>query len=401
MESLTPEEQKIISQAWHTFFRDAAEIDTQDAHPRGWSWFWGLYDLYADPYDLEEFDIATIQTKLPDDHWLKKIDDDDLKNICHTIHNNEVGEGEAFLNPVIGLLNALREVKNPYSAEMDFSNFNFDTYINFSNLIFLRKISFAHAKFSQDAIFDNAIFLDEVNFDNAIFSKDATFDKTLFYGKAFFTNAKFSEEIKFDSAEFFRHTNFMNTKFIKYVPSFHKAVIHSNTSWDMNIKHWPLLENSKDEEVAKIISGNQNTYENLASHMKNLDKYHDEHFFFRQEMRCRRVFENFFIRFPYAFYDVVSDYGYSIEKAFYWWALHILLGTAFIWGVTKNALCALPVSFANAHGFLPFHKGSLSGCYKLFLENDIFNIIWGFQTVFGILFLFLLLLTLRIRFRLK
>ena len=282
-----------------------------------------------------------------------------------------------------------------------FKGVKFSQGANFDDATFKKIANFDDVKFLGKSQFCKVKFLDGANFDKAEFSEDANFDKAEFSEKVSFINAIFSEEIKFDGATFEGHTNFINTKFKKYVPSFHKAEVYSNTSWSTVIKHWPSSKKPKDEEMAEIISYNQNTYENLSSRMKELDKYHDEHFFYRQEMRCRRQFENFFIRFPYVAYDVLSDYGYSIGWAFSWWALHILLGTAFIWAVTKNALCAFPVSFANAHGFLPFHKGSLSGCYKLFVGNDIFNIIWGVQTIIGILLLFLLLLTLRIRFRLK
>ncbi len=289
-----------------------------------------------------------------------------------------------------------------------FKSVEFSQGANFNDAIFKKIANFDDVKFLGKSQFYKVKFLDGANFDKAEFSKDVNFDKAEFSEKVSFINAIFSEEIKFDGATFEGHTNFINTKFKKYVPTFHKADIHSNTSWSRVTKNWPSSKKLADE----IISGNQNTYENLASHMKELDKYHDEHFFFRQEMRCRRVFENFFVNFPYAFYDFVSDYGYSIGKAFSCWLGHIVLGAVIIWVNTEksyNNVCDLAgnfyldmvVSFSNAHGFLPFHNGPLKRCYEHFAEDDIFNIIWGVQTVVGIPFLFLLLLTLRIRFRLK
>ncbi len=136
-------------------------------------------------------------------------------------------------------------------------------------------------------------------------------------------------------------------------------------------------------------------------------------------MRCRQKFEeNYFTYCSYWLYEKFANYGYGIESAVAAWFWHMVLGAhiiaimAFVnawWAgwkdgaleITKSILCAVPVSFSNAHRFLFFKDGAFSGCYGYFTENLFFNIIWGFQTVIGIILLFLLLLTLRIRFRLK
>ncbi len=302
-----------------------------------------------------------------------------------------------------------------FSNHAVFNNAKFFFYTFFNNAKFFEFADFRDTTFSSLAGLSEAVFSDTVLFTNAKFIIGVDFNKVVFSASVDFINVKFNRTGDFINttfssfAQFNRATlesaNFSSAKFEKVVPHFYDTKISADIIWELNYDYWPPLENHTEEEVEKnytqLVKQNQNAYENLAYHMEGLDKYHDQHFFFRQEMRCRRQFENFFIRFPYVAYDVLSDYGYSIGWAFSWWALHILLGTAFIWAVTKNALCAFPVSFANAHGFLPFHKGSLSGCYKLFVGNDIFNIIWGVQTIIGILLLFMLLLTLRIRFRLK
>ena len=315
--------------------------------------------------------------------------------------------------------------KAEFTNSAVFNKTKFLDYVTFKDVNFFNSAYFDEVEFSKDVVFENTEFSESAGFTGVIFSGTANFKNVVFCGKtakfaeanfkkakffenAVFTNATFREEIKFDGVTFEGRTDFINTKFKKYVPTFHKADMHSNTSWSRVTKNWPSSKKLTNE----IISYNQNTYENLASHMKELDKYHDEHFFFRQEMRCRRAFENFFIRFSYVFYDVVSDYGYSIGRAFSWWLGHILLGAVVIWFNTKksynnvcdladNFLLDLTSSFSNAHGFLPFHNGPLKRCYEHFAKDDIFNIIWGFQTVIGIILLFMLLLTLRIRFRLK
>ncbi len=289
----------------------------------------------------------------------------------------------------------------------------------FDKAVFSDRALFTYAEFEGKIFFKETIFFKDAIFQDTKFTWGANFRKAKFFESAVFTHATFLAEIKFDWATFEGYTDFINTKFKKYVPTFHKATIHSNTSWSWEVDLWPQVENHQtDESYKTIIKDNQNAYENLSSQMKGLDKYHDEHFFYRQEMRCRRSRSSRTAKFFYYLYEKLADYGYGIKQALYWWLGHIIAGIVAIailslinsglkcWKdgaleVTKSAFCSIPLSFANAHGFLPFHKGALSGCYKYFVGDNFFNTIWAFQTILGVIFLFLLVLTVRIRFRLK
>ncbi len=387
--------------SWFEFMEKTKELDDTYDKPFGWHWFWGLDYIYNRGQDKPLFDVKAIQRIVPHDHWLKEVDDFELKEMDDYIApklfinmENLLNRGEIY--HVINFSDLIFDY-TPRVPKLRHSNKHNDNHRFLSDFIFPVDVVFTSTDFVRDAHFTSAIFFGNVDFEHATFPSGAIF-----------TDATFYKEVKFDGATFEGHTNFINTKLKKYVPTFHKATIHSNISWSRVIKHWPSSKKLTDE----IISYNQNAYENLVSHMKKLDKYHDEHFFYRQEMRCRRASENFFIRFPYAVYDAVSDYGYSIGWAFSWWLGHILLGAFAIWFNTEkscnnvcdlanNPLLDLAISFSNAHGLLPFHNGPLKRCYEHFAKDDIFNIIWGVQTIVGIPLLFLLLLTLRIRFRLK
>ena len=298
------------------------------------------------------------------------------------------------------------------------TKFHGHTY--FTKTIFSNWAVFIDTQFLHFVEFKSATFFDDVDFEKTIFSTRADFEKTTFSGKMIFKNATFYDSISFDNVKIRGRTDFTNAEFKKYAPSFHSADFHPDALWD-KVK-WPPTENCiKDELYEKYrerIIDNQNAYETLAYHMEGLDKYHDQHFFFRHETRCRQSLAGVLAKCFYWLYEKLANYGYSIERAFSWWLGHIVVGMIAIfilslinswlklwkdgaWETIKSALCSIPVSFANAHGFLPFHNAPLKKCYASFMESDVFNAIWVFQTIVGIPLLFLVLLTLRIRYRLK
>ncbi len=452
---------------WYDFMKETFIIDDKYGKDRGYHWFCSFKNLLG--ADLEQ-----IQETLPEQHPLKHENLSDfvmvpklelavslLKNgLKHISDINEINfatlgfKKANFYSIVFPIKVSFRDVTFHEDAD-----FNKALFFGSADIPAIRvgrtsadtskSANFGGAEFNKDAIFTNTIFHENVDFTRAIFHgeanfKDATFhtlttfydvvfnsltyftnvtfldttnfSETKFLSNLYFTKATFVHGISFDKIKTASSATFTKTKFKNCAPEFYDADLHSSIIWDRDVNLWPHSpkreENESYRDYKERITNNQTIYENLASHMKKLDKYHDEHFFFRQEMRCRRVFENIFVKFPYAVYDAVSDYGYSIGKAFSWWLVHILLGAFFIrintekscnnvCDLADNLLLDLAVSFSNAHGFLPFHNGPLKGCYEHFAKHDIFNTIWGIQTVLGIIFLFMLLLTLRIRFRLK
>ncbi len=288
----------------------------------------------------------------------------------------------------------------------------------FSNVTFSRLASFQNSTFSDRSTFKKATFLQSVNFTNVTFSNVVVFTQTVFSNSVNFTNSKFFNNVTFEYAFFnnkvffditriTKPIDFTNAHFKVYVPSFYDANICPDIIWDN--AEWPNPAQFKYAKNSKQIQYNKNAYENLANHMEKLDKYHDKHFFFRQEMRCRRrLGKNMFIRFPYAVYEWLADYGYGAGRAILWWVAHIL-GSAGILSSIRyfnhpsvsldDFGCSVGISLSNSHAF--FFKGShLKHCYESFGDLPWFNVIWGFQTIMGTILIFLVLLTLRIRFKL-
>ncbi len=459
---------------------DKGDDGARETKPYGWHWFWGIYGLHRKIPTFPELNIDVIEKQLPDNECVRlKPHEEEEESFDGEILPSEMQqEATNALYNFLKEFDSLERVKKidfskwnfPKYADLSrfifpidtsFEHTSFATSPDFSNTIFCDKVSFSRAVFTDNVFFNGAQFFYEAKFtgtkfrheifsdpcfnkavflgralftyaefegkalfketvfsDDAIFQDTkftwgANFKKAKFFKGAIFTNATFREEIKFDGATFEGHTNFINTKFKKYVPNFYKADMYSDIIWDG--AKWP--KPSKKTRL-DVVPRNKLAYENLVSHMKELDKHDDEHFFYRHQTSCQRQLERHLIIPIYWLYEKFANYGYGLERALLWWLGHVVVGMFAIailslinswlecwkdgaWETTKNALCSIPLSVANAHGFLPFYKGALSGCYTYFVDDNFFNTIWVFQTILGAIFLFLFLLTLRIRFRLK
>ena len=427
--NINPEEIDLIPaerNPWYWLMQKSILHDTASKEPDGWYWLVFLYYLL-------DFDIENIQRNLPESHPLKSAG---LPTESHKIsYKNIITEFIQIAGIPEGTqknVNLIDFSKLIFSETPNFSNFIFPINVDFGSTIFSKQAIFTNAvflnitnfygtTFSEEAGFENALFSVMGNFHMAVFSENAEFSGVIFSQAAGFRGTTFYELADFSNSKFKKHTTFADAKFKKYAPHFYNAEISADTIWERRIKSWPQLKEYKNElapdEIHEILRINQNTYENLAYQMKDSEKYHDEHFFFRQEMRCRKKLEPFLIKPFYWLYEIFADYGYGVERALIAWFLHIVLGvvalmlfTNYYWAYNPTEFqkilnCATPVSFANAnpYAFFSFDGGKLAGCYtKLgYLLPRAFGIIKIIQIVIGVSLLFLLLLTLRVRFRLK
>ncbi len=396
---------------WYRFMLATIKLDNgKNQKPYGWHWFWGMYHL---KHQLKSFDLTKILNTLPNEHWLKN----------KTSFNNYASDSEPKVNPLLEEL--FDDIgRPPITSIIDFSNLYFDTPVNFSNFIFPIKTDFSNTTFSKDALFSDAIFFETALFKNVKFHGErAKFKSTIFKKMVDFSNATFKHYANFANSKFGGRTSFQNATFERHAPRLYRAELNKEVTWD-NIT-WPIFPSvfwalrqdilrrikpkSADMEYVERVRENQNSYEDLANHMEDLNKYHDQHLFFRREMGCRRRLENYFIRLFYWLYEKLSNYGYGVGHAFVSWFLHTLIGALILFGLryfncfkdfTDDFGCSLGISLSNSHAF--FFKGKrLKDCYDAFESLPWFNVIWGVQTITGTLLIFLVLLTLRVRFRLK
>ncbi len=441
--------------SWYWLIQQAIRHDGNSANkePAGWHWLIFLHYIL-------EFNVADIQKKLPDSHPLKSA----------SLPTNAT---KSKYKPVINEFNQRTNFtagSERIFFRMSFSNLIIKDPLLFSNFIFPITVDFTHSEFSQGVLFNNTVFFGDSDFSNATFFEDAEFSNATFLGKtAKFSGAVFEQIANFNGATFQAYanfkksqlkgrTNFQRAKFKFHAPRFYGATFNNEITffglippkfkrainekpneplWDIiwatvwatvwaiiaiicvcekkkKIKDiWADIWADRKEKKKRYkdrLQENQNSYENTAILLEENNKYHDEHFFFRQEMRCRRrLGRNPFIRFPYTLYEWLSDYGYGVGWAILWWASHILIGAVILFTIryfncfkdfTHDFGCSLGISLSNSHAF--FFKGErLEKCYKAFENLPWFNFIWGVQTITGTLLIFLVLLTLRVRFRLK
>ncbi len=408
---------------WYWLMQESILLDNNSPEPAGWHWLVFLH------YILEA-DLADIQKTLPEEHPLKLSrlpTDSDKQEFKRIIENFYMISGNPEIIQKIYFANLI------FNEEVNFSNFIFPLPVDFTDTDFKKiahfnKAFFYQATFIRTRFFDIASFLEiqtliEINFNDAVFYNIAHFINSKFKGVANFSRVTFSSRVFFNSVIFEQMAYFINTRFEVHTPNFYNAKISADLIWECDVNYWPQTEKHEMDETDAYrrvrIKQNRNAYENLVSQMNKLDKYHDGHFFYRQETRCRQQFEkNYFTYCSYWLYEKFADYGYGVESAVAVWFWHMVLGAqaiaimAFInawwaswkggaWETTKSVFCSIPISIANSHSFLFFNKGPLSGCYKYFTGNNFFNTVWLFQIILGVIFLFLLLLTLRTRFRLK
>ncbi len=432
---------------WRRFMADTLMLDDIEGKANGWHWFWGLHYLY-------NLDLATIYDNVPDEHWFKEVDDsshnlEKIYNDCEkaglsTATGNLSDEFE-HLEDTIYFYDVL------FKYPIDYSTFIFPTNISFEETKFHADANFSKALFLGDARFSGVHFLETADFTNAIFcGKTAKFRNVHFYKIADFTDTTFKGYANFKGSEIKGRTTFQRAKFELHAPRFYNAEFNDEMTFSGMIPpKFGIDENDRLNEKSyksndaketakryrKRIEENQNSYENTSTKLAEKNKYHDAHFFFRQEMRCRRQLinyldmkklahyltwretgkyftpkqiEKYLIISFYWLYEKLADYGYGTGRAFTAWFAHICFWAVVLMFVnyqktsmvTNPFWCSILTSLVNAHNFFLAKGGGLESCYGKKLPLEL-NLIWGVETILGILFLFLLLLTLRVRFRLN
>ena len=273
--------------------------------------------------------------------------------------------------------------------------------------------SFSGAKFHGLAIFSQCKFLTAAKFEDAHFLGDALFNGSTFAIQTNFSRAVFSGGVDFRSVIFEGPTDFQHTKFQAQVPSFFEATLHEYTQWHGS--EWPDVSGAGDDARDQV-----QRYQRLSRLMGGLEKYDDQHFFFRRELRALRRAEGWTIVGTMNLaYELICDYGYGLLRILSIWITHIVLGAVALWGskiahasaggfqlrtaldMINDLPDAFKISFGNAHGLLELNQNVFQDTVKAWEKNPGFDVIAAIQLVLGVIILFFLLLTIRNRFRMR
>ena len=303
-----------------------------------------------------------------------------------------------------------------------FSNARFDR-VSFRNASRFRKAEFAAGGDGSSAphaltVFSRSEFKGKADFSDAAFSGRAFFDSAGFDGDASFKGTKFRHTVTFNNAKFGNTTSFRGASFGR-PPKFFETEIHEDVNF--NGVDWSGAErsysrrhrrNATPDSIVEDAESAARAWDRLALIMSQRERLIERHEFFRLKMRAQRQRDGFWPPSSIAslLFDGLSDYGWGIGRAFFWWCCHIFAG-AMVLTIAANcpmvAWNSLVVSFANSLAFLRLGSegGYLHGPHTVLEKATshaewIFILVGTIQAVLGPVLLFLVLLTLRNRFRL-
>ncbi len=273
-----------------------------------------------------------------------------------------------------------------------FSKSSFHYIANFKRAKFRSQTTFDRVVFHRDAVFQFARFEPPdgdtappgamTNFQESRFDKEADFKNAVFKYKTDFSHAAFHAVAKFDAAEFCNATTFNNAGF-KGTTSFRKAIFNKPPKFfetelhedvDFSRVDWKGAEQSyhrsyrrrdPQDAVEQDAGDAVRAWDRLALIMSQREKSPERHKFFRLKMRALRQRDGYnFSSLVNCLFDVISDYGWGIRRAFSWWFVHVASGALILgaaaevdrvwivhghWPIVRDSLL---VSFANAHAFL-------------------------------------------------
>ena len=309
-----------------------------------------------------------------------------------------------------------------FTASSYFENSQFNFKVCFSQACFGEFTDFGKVNFNSGVEFLEAHFSGEADFREARFTGDADFQETHFTGVAFFEEAHFAGDADFREARFQKGTNFSDgsfkaktvfdgAEFKGEVPEFFHREMHQDTGFTDDPKLWPevTVENAKAGKRA---------YTRLRQVAAEIYDPDLEHFFLRQEMRCKARIEwdkgAWFHWLFFVLYRGIADSGISVARPFWLLVFAWAFGVACFAGHFDSGVlpempediqdsrywAAAGVSFGNLFGFLGINRLYFTEVLRDHSPDGL-QLVAGAQTVAGVVLLFFLGLGLRNRFRLK
>jgi hypothetical protein len=276
---------------------------------------------------------------------------------------------------------------------------NGDAY--FQSAVFHAVADFHRVTLSSSVNFHSTVFNGYANFHSVTFNKFSDFQSAAFSIYADFRFAAFSGTANFSNQMFAGQTVFADADFNGAVPKFYQRTLHQDTEFTTKQANWPTLTKDNAGESKRA-------YTRLRQMMSELHKPDDEHFFFRQEMRCKLLMEDGWNRWPIRIFGALSDYGYSVMRPIAWLGGVVGAGgvviTSYLFKVRglsewESLRQGIGMSVSNSFAFLGLGRKMNP---EFFVDTPWWlNTMSATQSVLGIVLLFFLGLGLRNRFRIK
>ncbi|HKL20339.1 MAG TPA: pentapeptide repeat-containing protein, partial [Tichowtungia sp.] len=161
---------------------------------------------------------------------------------------------------------------------------HFASGASFQEAYFVGKADFNSAYFGKEAFFPKARFERDADFDAARMLEGATFFGAHFAGSVSFQKSHFGDSLDFSNGRFNGTTDFGGARFKGAVPKFFHRKIHQDTSFSDDPALWPEVTPQNAEEGKRAYT----RLRQVAAEIYDPDL---EHFFLRQEMRCKARIE--------------------------------------------------------------------------------------------------------------
>ncbi len=289
-----------------------------------------------------------------------------------------------------------------FTQTASFFRTTFEASASFYGTTFTKPTSFYFVIFTQIAHFENATFKQNAFFESATFTQTASFFDATFEGVAGFGHSTFAAEpsdtpeIDFSGVQMNGPVNFERATFKHQYPKLTNATLHKSVQVTADKDHWPKLASIQNHREAKEATAK------LRHAMGQQALPEEEHFFFRREMQSAQRSDRWWRVLHIEFFDVLSEFGYSIARPVGWlfavWALGALV-------YAKSATLSWSVGTSMAYSFSAMFK--FFGFQRTFMLEETENLVAGYeiiaacQTIAGFVLLFFLGLGLRTRFRLR
>ena len=317
----------------------------------------------------------------------------------------------------------LDNVRFPHTTRFD--NATFDGPLN------CRKATFGCGFDGSEngaVVFSGSTFISEVDFCKTEFEVATKFERTKFKGNVGFKESHFRTKVSFNDSNFLNAISFRKASF-KIPPNFFKTDLYDDA--DFGRVDWSGAERSyhrrsrqgeKLDLVEERADDAVRVWSRLALIMSKQEKSAERHEFFRLKMRAQRQRDGLsLLSVANLLFDGLSDYGWGVGRALFWWTVHVVVGAISLAGTAwcrsgdadhgsalTIVLNGLFVSIGNSLAFLQLvSEGGYLYDARVFIDDatsgvgfPIVDLVGTIQAVLGPILLFLVLLTLRNRFKL-
>lgn len=265
-----------------------------------------------------------------------------------------------------------------------------------------RTITMNNSSFAGPADFSDSKFEYVSSFMGCEVAGEADFSNSTFHRQAMFSGAKFLNKSSFMNSTFHSTTDFSESKF-GFAPYFQGSKLHPDTIWPDQQKqiYWPDVPKNGLEAMYA-----ERAWASLKWAMNQVQRHDAELDFFARELEAKKVSLNWMRARVIDLYKILSNYGRSALRPFFWWLMAYVFAFAInVLSFPKAEKGEDPVDVLTVASFtlgnaFPFGRET-SVAEELIEIPRWLDFVSAGHTFLSLLFIFLIGLALRNRLRIK